>query len=596
MSFYTLMPSEPDKSMSIQRAILIAFISLTIISASLMTGMAYYRSRDTLENEIRRNIDAQALSAMRQIDTLIFERLVNLYGWSRLAVMQDVKVGDVDKRLSRFLRNMQKAYAGLYVDLMVTEGSKVVAASRAVKIGQPWIARPAWLQLSIEGIPVYIERPEKSGGQSVMEMRAPVRDVYTEQPLGHLVAMFNWAKIVDVLNTAVQSTGRVGLLIDDKGNILAASDTYEKAKLPGVSDYSGVALYPGNGSGGYGLFGKELMLTGSASKSENDRSGANNWKVVIIDPLRKAFQPIKRLLATLLILLVITIIGAVIIAIRLARTISRPVRELTELTAKIPDTDDISLQGVKGFSETNALAQSFDRMLGALASSRRRLVQMSKLAAVGEMSAMLAHEIRNPLGILRSSAQLMGRRTDLTERDREMIGYIISESDRINDLVTNLLERARPREPVMERREIAPIVEHVIEMLENKRNKKGLRLSFEPPDRPWVCECDRDQMIQVFFNLIMNAMQAVTDGEGEISVRIYKKRHEICVDIDDNGPGVSSDKRDEILEPFVSNREGGMGLGLSIVVEILRSHGGYLQISQSEQQGARFTVCLPAAT
>jgi len=101
--------------------------------------------------------------------------------------------------------------------------------------------------------------------------------------------------------------------------------------------------------------------------------------------------------------------------------------------------------------------------------------------------------------------------------------------------------------------------------------------------------------IQVFFNLIMNAMQAVTDGEGEISIRIYKKRHEICVDIDDNGPGVSSDKRDEILEPFVSNREGGMGLGLSIVVEILRSHGGYLQISQSEQQGARFTVCLPAA-
>ncbi len=577
--------------MSIQRAILLAFISLTVISASLMTALAYNRSRHALENEIRRNIDAQALSAIRQIDTLVFERLVNLYGWSQLAVMQDLKVDDVDKRLSRFLHNMDNAYTGLYENLMVTDGSRIVAASRSGNIGQTWTARPAWLQLSIENVPVYVVRPEIRGEQAIMEMRAPVKDVFTDKPLGHLVALFNWEKIIDVLNTVVQSTGRVGLLIDNTGNILAASDSYDKAKMPDVSDYAGVTLYPGDGTGGYGLFGHERMLTGSSGKGD-ERSG-NHWKVVIIDPLDKAFRPVQQLLAKLLFLLLFTMAGAAVVANRLARAISRPVQELTALTRKVPGQGTVSLNEVKGFSETTELAQSFSRMLEALDVSRKRLVQMSKLAAVGEMSAMLAHEIRNPLGILRSSAQLMARRKDLTDRDREMIGFITAETDRINDLVTNLLDRARPREPVLQPREMAPLIEHVVSLMEGRCRKKQVALTTELPDSPLVAAYDRDQMIQVLFNLLLNAVQAVEANSGRIQVKLYRKRHEICVDVADNGPGVAEDEREQILEPFVSGREGGMGLGLSIVVEILRSHDGRLQTSESEAGGACFTVCLP---
>ncbi|RTZ61191.1 MAG: hypothetical protein DSZ32_02370, partial [Gammaproteobacteria bacterium] len=509
--------------MSIQRAILLAFISLTVVSASLMTWMAYNRSRHALENEIRRNIDAQALSAIRQIDTLVFERLVNLYGWSQLAVMQDMKVDDVDKRLSRFLQNMDKAYAGLYETLMVTNGSRVIAASEAGLIGQTWTARPAWLQLSIENVPVYVVRPEIRGERAVMEMRAPVKDVFTDKPLGHLVAVFNWEKIVDVLNTVVQSTGRVGLLIDDSGNILAASDSYDEAKMPGVSDYLGVTLYPGDGSGGYGLFGLERMLTGSSGKGKGDEGAGKHWKVIIIDPLDQAFRPVQQLLTKLLLLLLFTIAGAVIIANRLARAISRPVQELTALTRKVPDQGEVSLNEVKGFNETTELAQSFSRMLKELDVSRNRLVQMSKLAAVGEMSAMLAHEIRNPLGILRSSAQLMGRRKDLTDRDREMIGYITTESDRINDLVTNLLERARPRDPVMESREMAPVITHVVSLMEARCRKKQVELTVDLPDFPLIAAYDHDQMIQVLFNLLLNAIQAVKEKSGRIQVRLYRK-------------------------------------------------------------------------
>lgn len=584
--------------MSIQRAILIAFIVLTLISASLMTGLAYYRSRQALENEIRRNIDAQALSAIQQIDTLVFERLVNLYGWSQLEVMQDIKVGDVDKRLSRFLHNMGEAYAGLYLDLIVADEQKIVAASRAGEIGQRWRVRPGWLQLSIEDVVIAIERPETLDQRPFMEMHATIRDLFTDKPLGQLAVRFNWNKIVDVLNTAVQSTGRedtgrVGLLVDGNGNILAVSDSYKQAKVPHVSDYVGVTAQSQDRDKGRGSFGQKRMLTGSASMERQVDQNANQWKVVIIDPLDQAFKPIRKLLASLLLLLLSTMAVAAFVATRLARTIARPVRDLTRLARKIPDQTEVALGAVKGFSETNELAETFDRMLEALDLSRKRLVQMSTLAAVGEMSAMLAHEIRNPLGILRSSAQLMGRRKDLDDRDREMLGYIISESDRINDLVTNLMEKARPKDPVIRTQDLAPIVEHVIGLLESRVQKKQIELNFKKPTAPMIVNCDRDQMIQVLFNLIINAIQIFPGQGGWISVRLYKDEHLICVDVDDNGPGVPEEQRGEILEPFVSNRKGGMGLGLSIVFEILTTHGGKLKVSESADHGARFTVCLP---
>jgi len=223
---------------------------------------------------------------------------------------------------------------------------------------------------------------------------------------------------------------------------------------------------------------------------------------------------------------------------------------------------------------------------------KEALERGKRLAAMGEMAAKLAHEIRNPLGILRSSAQLMGRRRDLTDRDREMIGYIISESDRINELVTNLLDRARPRDPVKAAHELGPILQHVAGLIEGRCRKKQVELAIEQPARPLVAVFDRDQMIQVLFNLLLNAIQSVEEGTGKVCIHLYRKRHEVCMDIEDNGPGVPEDQRESILEPFVSHRAGGMGLGLSINMEILRSHGGRLQIGESGLGGARFTICL----
>jgi len=173
-----------------------------------------------------------------------------------------------------------------------------------------------------------------------------------------------------------------------------------------------------------------------------------------------------------------------------------------------------------------------------------------------------------------------------------MLNYMVSECDRINQLVTGLLESARPRQPVFEPHELNSIIAHVAELMSAKLEDKDLHL--ELPERGAVIpiQCDRAQMIQILLNLLMNASQILPAG-GHIKVSSRIAGDEAELTVEDDGPGIPAGSREEIFEPLVSNRDGGIGLGLSIVREIVTMHSGTLEVRDGSLGGACFCIRLP---
>jgi signal transduction histidine kinase len=212
------------------------------------------------------------------------------------------------------------------------------------------------------------------------------------------------------------------------------------------------------------------------------------------------------------------------------------------------------------------------------------------------MSAAMSHEVRTPLGILRSSADLLMREPKLSAEGREVLGFIISETERLNKLVSSLIDAARPRQPALTNVNLVDIVQNVIALLKSQAQQKEIQVLFTHVDKMPVL-ADADQMTQVLMNLLINAIQ-ILPSKGIIEVHLTQNRgtekiDHIILDVLDNGPGIVSENQTQIFEPFFTQRAGGVGLGLAVVKQIVESHGGEINYQTSAYGGAQFRIRLP---
>lgn len=584
--------------MTIRQTLLVSFVLFGVVFAALMTALAYSRSRAALSAEIRLNLETQSLTLMQQVDAMLFERIKDMQEWQRLDVMQEVRVGDVDKRLARFLRDIKTAYAGVYTDILCVQDGHVVAASDAARIGATLEAPAPWIDIDTPGGAVSLARPQLDIAAPVLTLHGAIADAFTGQPLATLYADFDWRELTRLLSLAVANTGRYAVLVDNQGVALAAT--------PGaghLADGAVRALVAASlGAHARGVIGLEQagpgrddLLIGYARSTSYRGLPDLGWTLLVLTPEDVAFAAVHALLWRLLVLLAGIAGIAVVLATRLSARSARPIQELTTYARALGQDIDTAPRIIAGSAEIQELSHAFNRTMDELRRSREHLVRVSKLAAAGEMAAKLAHEVRTPLGIIRSSAQLIGRQDKLDAAGREMMSFMINECDRINELVTSLLDSARPRAPLLAPNDLNDIAHQVIDMLQGKFHERQVRLDFAPERSGAVANCDRHQMVQVALNLVMNALQvAARPGHVRVSTRHPGDAVELCVE--DDGPGVPPDRRAAILEPFVSFRAGGLGLGLSVVREIVAMHGGTLQIDDSSLGGARFSVRLPAAS
>lgn len=581
--------------MTIRKSLLLTFLMFSIVFAALMTALAYSRARAALSDEIRRNLESQALTVMQQVDAMLFERIKDIQGWRRLDLMQELKVGDIDKRLASFLGDITAAYAGVYTGIYCQQQTQVVSASDPALIGTTLTTPATWITINSAGTAITMARPDAYDAHSVMTLSTEIVDSYGEGVLASLSARFNWAEVTALLDLATAGTGRAALLLDAEGRPLAASrdlvnqlptDRSPLSTLHGKDTAHGVISTDGD------KLGMSRLLVGYARSTGYKGLNELGWTLLILTPEQLAFGPVQRLLWSLVALLTAIVAIAALLAIRISALTARPIQSLTAYARDVGRDIDTPPRAISGASEVEELSQAFNRTLDELRASRAHLVRASKLAAAGEMAAKLAHEVRTPLGIIRSSAQLINRQSGLDARGHEMMSYMINEVDRINELVTSLLDSARSRAPQFHAQVLADIVRHVLELLHDKFDSRGIVVDSDLDAVASDLDCDRDQLVQVLLNLLLNASQVLEHG-GHIRIRLEDHGAQLALVIEDNGPGIAEHERDAVFEPFVSYRAGGIGLGLSVVREIVTLHGGTITASAGALGGARFTVLLP---
>jgi signal transduction histidine kinase len=225
--------------------------------------------------------------------------------------------------------------------------------------------------------------------------------------------------------------------------------------------------------------------------------------------------------------------------------------------------------------------------------------RVDRFASVGDLSAVIAHEIRNPLTGIRTTIQYVGGKMPRDSTLRGDLEEVIKELDRIEQFTTDLLQFARPKSFQLVEQDINPILETVLDNLEIPLAEAGITVRRDlAPNLPGL-PFDRDAIQQVFLNIVLNAIEAMPGG-GQFrissSVRRYRSRLAVEVAFSDTGCGISEDVIDKIFDPFFTSKPSGTGLGLSISLQILREHGGRITVRNRSQGGVTFRLSFPVRT
>jgi len=222
-----------------------------------------------------------------------------------------------------------------------------------------------------------------------------------------------------------------------------------------------------------------------------------------------------------------------------------------------------------------------------------QLIRADRLAAMGELTAGVAHEVRNPLGIIRASVQLMEDAECSRERVHEAAEVIKQEIDRLDRVIKALLDFGRPAPPTMRPVAVSQVLEDVALFSRTFASRAKVEIVERYSDTAPDVVADPEQLKQVFVNLISNAVQAMPGG-GTLTIETGAKEGFVFIRFSDTGPGISDGVRDKIFNPFVSTRDDGTGLGLTIVHRIVDEHDGHIEVTSEPGDGTTFTVWLPA--
>ncbi|MSN25690.1 MAG: PAS domain S-box protein [Geobacter sp.] len=241
------------------------------------------------------------------------------------------------------------------------------------------------------------------------------------------------------------------------------------------------------------------------------------------------------------------------------------------------------------------------RDITAIRQMEKALKRADRLAALGELSARMAHEIRNPLAALCGSVQMLAGHGNVADQDRRLLAIVTREAERLNLLITEFLAYARPNNPKREPVTLHALIEETCDLMSSDHNFRLVTIRNLIPSHSEVI-ADPNQLRQVFINLLHNATDAMPDG-GSITIESspqlrgadgYNKIPFINISVTDSGSGISEEESQHLFEPFWTTKSHGTGLGLAICYRIIEAHGGNLTAESPAEGGCRFVISLPS--
>jgi len=223
-----------------------------------------------------------------------------------------------------------------------------------------------------------------------------------------------------------------------------------------------------------------------------------------------------------------------------------------------------------------------------------QLIRADRLAAMGELTAGVAHEVRNPLGVIRASVQLLEDARCDQHRIEEAAAVIKQEIDRLDKVIKALLDFGRPSKPTLVRTDIETVLDDVLLFTGRFAKQSDVQIEYSPTGNLPKVVADPDQLKQVFLNLVTNAVQAMESSGGTIAITTGSDGDFVHASLADSGPGIPASDLGKVFDPFFSTRDDGTGLGLTIVHRIIDEHDGHIEVD-SGPDGTVFRVSLPIA-
>ena len=336
------------------------------------------------------------------------------------------------------------------------------------------------------------------------------------------------------------------------------------------------------------------------------------WKVVIEQPADRAFARSRDMILGISVLMVISAAVASLIGILVVRKIVRPIYELVrgaQLFARGRLTHTIE---TPGHGELTTLAREFNQMARELLEKERRLKQAERLATLSKFATILSHEIRNPLNSMIINLRILKRDMDKQNGDPGSVGghyeKVISEIWRIDSLVENFLNYARPPELVPYPHDINEVLDEVVATHQGTAQERGVRIDTRYRDGELTVSVDVNQIKQVFLNIMLNAFDAMEAGgtltitterapprdSSDLTLEDFGENPQVSIKFEDTGRGIDPGRLDRIFEVYYTSKSTGTGLGLPIAQQIVEKHGGVISVESRPGKGTAFTLTLPA--
>ncbi len=301
--------------------------------------------------------------------------------------------------------------------------------------------------------------------------------------------------------------------------------------------------------------------------------------------------------------LVIAFLGTAIFTI-FSRSLAAPLKSLAKASRTVATHGDIDMElEIDGGSlpETRELAEAFTHMLKALAAHQAKLedayhemMEQKSLAEIGHFAFSVAHEIKNPLGIIQGALDILKKPEADEKIKATMIGYVEDEIRRLNRIIQDFLAFSRPQKLRFEDVELNQLVRDLVNKMVLEWNEKGVHVVDETEGRAAYARADSDLLTQALLNIAKNACEATTPpGKVTIQTRLKDGWWQVC--IMDEGPGINGEDRKKVFEPFFTKKSTGTGLGLAFAQKIVSAHGGQIFIEANQPKGTMVVVEIPTS-
>ena len=578
--------------MKVQQKLFVAIVSITVPILVISGIISYFIAEQEVTKDILNELDTVATIEKFRVSEAVdrnFERLDLISSRNDLKINLENYLTDQNnqdqEKINKILSEVKLSIGDIDEIHIINFEGKVLLSSEDEYLGKDFLNSPIFKNAHYGNtINVVLEDNE----DFVLYISGPIRLDNTF--LGIIAIETN----IDLLTKITQeqlSFNNLGELIiatkNDNGNAQIITPLLK-------ADYTKTIIPKGNllDPITHSLMQHQTTFSDSVDYAGNDVLSATRyieetgWGLTVIFDKQAALAPLLQIQVTIILSGIIVVMVAIIASLIIANSISRPIQKLQLATKEIAKGKLAEKIEISGSDEIKDLASDINKMQISLKQAQNNLIKNERFSAIGELSSRLAHDIRNPISVIKLAIELWKKsHQDMTEKELQSVEMIDKASSKIKYMIENVLDFVRSRAPKYEEASLQKILQNAKKSIHTPE-----KIKLFLPTNDVLINCDPNQIEVVLENIISNSIQAIGDGSGTVTITFYEENENVLILIQDSGGGIPKDIISKIFDPLFTTKKDGTGLGLASCKSIIESHEGNLSVSNNP---TTFRITLP---